>query len=147
MRSSREMTNNSRASNSGVVISVRGSVVDMRFDAQLPPIYSLLRAGEKNQIVIEVLAQLDARRVRGIALTPTQGLARGMAVEDSGGPLQAPVGKGILARMFDVFGNVIDREAAPTDVQWRSVHRAPPPLVRRSTRWSGQDSVAHRDDS
>ena len=121
------MTNNSRASNSGVVVSVRGSVVDMRFYAQLPPIYSLLRAGKKNQIVIEVLAQLDAHRVRGIALTPTQGLARGMAVEDSGGPLQAPVGKGILARMFDVFGNAIDREAAPTDVQWRSVHRAPPP--------------------
>ena len=134
MRSSREMANNARSSNSGVVISVRGSVVDMRFDAQLPPIYSLLRAGEKNQIVIEVLAQLDARRVRGIALTPTQGLARGMAVEDSGGPLQAPVGKGILARMFDVFGNAIDLEAAPTDVQWRSVHRAPPPLVNRSTR-------------
>jgi F-type H+/Na+-transporting ATPase subunit beta len=127
------MTNNSRASNSGVVVSVRGSVVDMRFDAQLPPIYSLLRTGENNRIVIEVLAQLDARRVRGIALTPTQGLARGMAVEDTGGPLQAPVGKGILARMFDVFGNAIDREAPPTDVQWRSVHRAPPPLVRRST--------------
>jgi F-type H+-transporting ATPase subunit beta len=127
------MTDNSRASNFGVVVSVRGSVVDMRFDAQLPPIYSLLHAGEKNHIAIEVLAQLDACRVRGIALTPTQGLARGMAVEDSGGPLQAPVGKGILARMFDVFGNAIDREAAPTDVQWRSVHRAPPPLVRRST--------------
>ena len=89
------MTNNARASNSGMVVSVRGSVVDMRFDVQLPPIYSLLRAGEKNRIVIEVLAQLDAHRVRGIALTPTQGLARGMAVEDSGGPLQAPVGKGI----------------------------------------------------
>ena len=56
MKSSREMTNNARASNSGVVVSVRGSVVDMRFDTQLPPIYSLLRAGEKNQIVIEVLA-------------------------------------------------------------------------------------------
>ena len=95
MKSSREMRNNSRASNSGVVVTVRGSVVDMRFDAQLPPIYALLRAGEKNQIVIKVLTQLDARRVRGIALTPTQGLARGMAVEDSGGPLQAPVGKGI----------------------------------------------------
>jgi F-type H+-transporting ATPase subunit beta len=134
MKSSREMTNNARASNSGVVVSVRGSVVDMRFDTQLPPIYSLLCAGEKNQIIIEVLAQLDARRVRGIALTPTQGLARGIAVGDSSGPLQAPVGKGILARMFDVFGNAIDREAAPTDVQWRSVHRAPPPLVRRSTR-------------
>src|SRR3990167_4163067 len=91
--------------NSGIVVSVRGSVVDVRFDEQLPPIYSILRAGADNQIVIEVLAQRDARHVRGIALTPTQGLARGMVVQDSGGPLQAPVGKAILARMFDVFGN------------------------------------------
>ena len=120
--------------NSGIVVSVRGSVVDVRFDEQLPPIYSILRAGADNQIVIEVLAQRDARHVRGIALTPTQGLARGMVVQDSGGPLQAPVGKAILARMFDVFGNTIDRQSAPADVQWRSVHRAPPPLARRATK-------------
>ena len=56
-----------------------------------------------------MLAQRDAHHVRGIALTPTQGLARGMAVEDTGGPLKAPVGKAILSRMFDVFGNAIDR--------------------------------------
>jgi F-type H+/Na+-transporting ATPase subunit beta len=118
--------------NFGKVVSVRGSVVDIRFDEQLPPIYSLLNA-DQGRIVIEVLTQLDAQRVRGIALTPTQGLARGMLVENTGAPLQAPVGKGILSRMFDVFGNAIDREAEPTDIQWRSVHRAPPPLVRRST--------------
>src|SRR5271167_768252 len=92
----------------GAVVSVRGSVVDVRFDEHLPPIYSVLRAGDKGQIVIEVLAQLDAHHVRGIALTPTQGLARGMAVQDTGGPLKAPVGRGLLSRMFDVFGNVID---------------------------------------
>jgi F-type H+-transporting ATPase subunit beta len=112
---------------------VRGSVVDLRFDAHLPPIYRLLRAGSEGQIRIEVLAQLDAQHVRGISLTPTQGLARGMSVEDSGGPLMAPVGKGILGRMFDVFGNAIDRQPPPTDIQWRSVHRAPPALARRST--------------
>jgi F-type H+/Na+-transporting ATPase subunit beta len=121
------------AANLGVVASVRGSVVDIRFDGHLPPIYSLLHA-QQGEIVIEVLAQLDARHVRGIALTPTQGLARGMAVEDTGGPLKAPVGRAILSRMFDVFGNAIDREAAPTDVKWRSVHRAPPSLARRSTK-------------
>jgi F-type H+-transporting ATPase subunit beta len=108
--------------------------VDVRFDGLLPPIYSVLRAGAENQIVIEVLAQRDARHVRGIALTPTQGLARGMLVTDTGGPLKAPVGKAILSRMFDVVGNAIDRQSAPTDVQWRSVHRAPPPLARRSTK-------------
>ena len=69
-------------SNVGAVISVRGSVVDVRFDAHLPPIYSLLHAKE-GEIAIEVLAQLDAHRVRGIALTPTEGLARGMVVEDT----------------------------------------------------------------
>jgi F-type H+/Na+-transporting ATPase subunit beta len=120
--------------NRGVVVSVRGSVVDVRFDGPLPPIYSLLRAGVNHEIVIEVLAQRDARCVRGIALTATQGLARGVAVDDTGGPLQAPVGQGIHGRMFDVFGRAIDREPPPADVQWRSVHRAPPPLSDRSTK-------------
>jgi F0F1-type ATP synthase beta subunit len=96
--------------NVGAVVSVRGSVVDVRFDGHLPAIYSVLHAGEQGRIVIEVLAQRDARHVRGIALTPTEGLARGMPVEDTGGPLKAPVGKGVLSRMFDVFGHVI-REA------------------------------------
>jgi F-type H+-transporting ATPase subunit beta len=119
----------------GTVVSVRGSVVDVQFDARLPPIYTLLHAMQ-GAIAIEVLAHLDAHRVRGIALTPTQGLARGMSVEDSGGPLLAPVGNTILSRMFDVFGNAIDHKATPMDVRWRSVHRAPPPLARRSSQSS-----------
>ena len=127
-------TKNPKSVKQGVVASVRGSVVDIRFDDRLPPIHSVLRAGAEEEIVIEVLAQRDAHHVRGIGLTPTQGLARGMAVTDTGGPLKAPVGKGILSRMFDVFGNAIDREEQPADVQWRSVHRAPPPLARRSTK-------------
>ncbi len=121
-------------SNVGAVVSVRGSVVDIQFDRHLPAIYSLLRTGKDGRIAIEVLSQLDARRVRGIALTPTQGLARGMAVEDTGGPLQAPVGKGILSRMFDVFGEPIDRQGEVSDVAWRTIHRAPPPLARRSSK-------------
>ncbi len=120
--------------NIGSVVSVRGSVIDVRFEKHLPAIYSLLHAGNDGRIAIEVLSQLDARRVRGIALTPTHGLARGMAVEDTGGPLQAPVGKGILSRMFDVFGKPIDRQGEMSDVAWRTIHRAPPPLARRSTK-------------
>lgn len=118
---------------SGTVVSVRGGIVDMRFDAHLPPIYSLLHTKD-GEIAIEVLVQLDAYHVRGIALTPTQGLSRGMSVQDTGGPLLAPVGKGILSRMFDVFGNAIDRQEPPTDVEWRSVHQAPPTLARRATK-------------
>ena len=120
--------------NTGTVIAVRGSVVDVSFDAPLPPIRSLLRTGPQDSIAIEVLAQLDARSVRGIALTSTQGLARGMAVRDTGAPLLAPVGRAILSRMFDVFGRPIDRLPEPERTQWRSVHREPPPLTHRSTK-------------
>ncbi len=117
----------------GVVTAIRGSIVDASFEEQLPQIYAMLSTGDKGQVMIEVLAQLDAHTVRGIALTPTQGLARGMSVENTGGPLKAPVGKAVLSRMFDVFGNTIDGKEPLTDVQWRSVHQPPPPLARRST--------------
>ena len=128
------MTQSSLQANTGTIVAVHGSVVDIRFSDSLPPITTLLRAGAADEIAIEVLAQLDRRRVRGIALTPTQGLARGMAVKDTGAPLMAPVGSGILSRMFDVFGRTIDRHPAPADLEWRSVHQDPPPLARRSTR-------------
>ena len=108
--------------------------MDVRFDAQLPAIYSVLLAGPQERIVIEVLAQQDSRHVRGIALTPTQGLARGMTVRDTGGPLKVPVGQVVLSRMFDVFGNTIDRGERLGRAEWRSVHRTPPPLARRSTK-------------
>src|SRR5580704_3779722 len=128
------MENKTSMPNLGMVVSVRGSVVDVRFDGPLPPIYSILRAGAEKQMVIEVLGQRDARHVRGIALTPTQGLARGMLVQDTGGPLKAPVGKAIRSRMFDVFGHTIDRGSDLKDVEWRSVHRSPPSLAERSTK-------------
>jgi len=117
----------------GFVVSIRGSVVDVRFDTHLPPINNILHTGPQGDIVIEVLSQLDAQRVRCIALTATGGLARGMMVKDTGGTLKAPVGKNILSRMFDVFGNTIDH-GKPLEVeQWRSVHQDPPPLMQRST--------------
>ena len=118
----------------GTVVAVRGSVVEAEFESHLPAVYSILTCGQDSKIVIEVLIQLDLHRVRGIALTATQGLARGMPIENTGVPLRAPVGKAIISRMFDVFGNPIDRGHAPEGVEWRTVHRAPPSLAERSTR-------------
>jgi F-type H+-transporting ATPase subunit beta len=128
------MTDEVKPPNRGSVTAVRGSVVDVRFESCLPLISSVLRTGASGQIVIEVMTQVDAKHVRGIALTPTQGVYRGMPVEDTGMPLRAPVGKNIISRMFDVFGHAIDRQPDPEDVEWRSIHRAPPPLSERSTR-------------
>jgi F-type H+-transporting ATPase subunit beta len=118
----------------GRVVAIRGSVVDARFERDLPHINTVLRAGRNEEIVIEVLAQLDEHHVRGIALAPTQGLARGMTVQNTGGPLKTPVGRNTLSRMFDVFGKVIDRQAEVTGVEWRPIDRPPPPLARRSTK-------------
>jgi F-type H+-transporting ATPase subunit beta len=127
----------------GRIIAVRGSVVDVEFEGQLPAIYTLLKTQDSStqataaqanpSIILEVLTQLSERHLRCIALTPTQGLARGMRLINTGKPLQTPVGRNVLARMFDTFGQPIDRLPLPKDVQWRSVHNAPPPIVRRVT--------------
>jgi len=117
----------------GRIVAIRGSVIDARFESNLPPIGSMLLTGKNDAIRLEVLAQLDAHHVRGVALTPTQGLARGMHVRDTGKTLQAPVGRAVLSRMFDVFGRPIDHRPPPEKIEWRSVHREPPPLTRRVT--------------
>ena len=78
--------------NTGKIVSVRGSVVDVLFEDNLPSVFTLLHTGNNKEIAIEVLTQLDDSHVRGIALTPTQGLSRGMKVETNGTQLTVPVG-------------------------------------------------------
>ena len=116
----------------GHVLTVQGSVVDVAFPERLPAIHTILRTGRQNEVILEVQAQVAPGRVRGIALTPTQGLARGMTVVSTGQTILAPVGPAILSRMFDVFGQVIDRQPAPDPVSHRTIHAAPPPLSKRS---------------
>lgn len=118
----------------GKVISVKGSVVDILFEEHLPSVHALLYSGSDKRIIIEVQSQLDAHRVRGIALTPTQGLARGMTVIHSGGPLKVGVGRNILGRMFDVFGNAIDHAGHVTGLKPQSIHQLPPPLSKQSAK-------------
>ncbi|HDQ03917.1 MAG TPA: F0F1 ATP synthase subunit beta, partial [Deltaproteobacteria bacterium] len=72
----------------GKVLSVRSSVVDVRFPKKAPPIRNVLTAGEKEDVIIEVFTQLDSNTIRGVALTPTQGLARGSVVKDTGKPFE-----------------------------------------------------------
>ncbi len=118
----------------GKVISVRSSVVDVWFGNNLPPINTLILTGENKEIFIEVLSQLDNNRVRCIALTPTQGLARGMIAESQGKQLTVPVGKSIMGRMFNVFGNTIDKKEPLGNLELRSIHQSPPDLTKRSTK-------------
>ncbi|KZL48256.1 F0F1 ATP synthase subunit beta [Nodularia spumigena CENA596] len=119
--------------NRGRVVSVRGSVIDVRFSQQLPDVYSQLVAGENDSVVMEVMTHLDAETVRGIALRPTSGLARGSVVINTGHPLQVPVGERLLGRMFNVFGETIDRKVEISGGEWRSLHQPPVPLIQQST--------------
>jgi len=118
--------------NQGRVLSVRSSVVDIHFPVA-PPIRNVLTAGEKGEVVIEVFTQLDNNTIRGVALTPTQGLARGAVVTDTGKPFEVPVGSQLLGRVFNVFGNTIDKKGNVEGCEARSIHREPIPLRDQST--------------
>ncbi len=117
----------------GTVLSVQSSVVMARFPHGLPPIQHELRAGEKQEVVIEVHSHIDHQTVRGIALSPTQGLARGQRIIDTGHRLQVPVGKQLLGRMLNVFGEAIDYGPAISEEK-RDIHSPPPSLSQQATR-------------
>jgi F-type H+-transporting ATPase subunit beta len=117
----------------GKVIAVRGSVVDIQFQKRLPEIYSQLNVVEKDHLIIEVITHLDSKTVRGIALNPTSGLARGALVINTNQPLQVPVGKELLGRMLNVFGETIDRKTELKVREWRSLHQSPVSLIQQST--------------
>ena len=119
------MQNDSGSRNQGTVLSVRSSVVDAYFPVKLPALFHVLKTGDEEDIVIEVVTHLDDRRVRGVALTSTQGLAQGAAVFDTGQPLKVPVGKKLLGRVLNVFGETIDRKEDISEGLWRSIHREP----------------------
>ena len=118
----------------GTVQSVRGSVVDVVFPDHLPRVKTELRTGIDGEIVIEVMTQLDNHTIRGIALTPTRGLWRGAAVRDTGHTLEVPVGRHLLGRMLDVFGNTIDHGDDLPPGRLRSIHRESPSLIERPPR-------------
>lgn len=128
------ITEHNNILNYGKIISVKGSVVDVRFELKLPSIYTVLCTGKNKKVFIEVLSQLDSKTVRGIALTPTQGLARGNVVETKGRELTVPVGENIRGRMFDVFGNTIDQLELLSGMERRNIHQRPPSLIKRTTK-------------
>jgi F-type H+-transporting ATPase subunit beta len=120
--------------NQGSVVSIRGSVIDVRFPSgKVPAIRNVLKAGEDSRTRIEVMTQLNAEVVRGSSLTPTQGLARGSAVIDKGGPFMVPVGKALLGRVLNVFGETID-EGPTVDVSAHlPIQGIKVPIARQST--------------
>jgi F-type H+-transporting ATPase subunit beta len=117
----------------GKITQIVGVVVDIEFPTgSLPGIYNALTIEhDGNEITLEVAQHLSESAVRAIALSSTDGLARGAEVTDTGGPITVPIGDETLGRMFNVTGQPID--AKPDNFKQRaSIHRAPPPLIDQS---------------
>lgn len=116
----------------GTISQVIGSTFDVQFpEENLPEIYNALKIEEQTaagpiRLTGEVQQHLGGGRVRAVALGTTDGLKRGMKVQDLGGPVSVPVGEKVLGRVFNLLGDPIDKLPAPTGVERMPIHRAPP---------------------
>jgi F-type H+-transporting ATPase subunit beta len=113
----------------GRVIQITGPVVDIEFPAgQLPAILNAVeieRAGQ-DPLVCEIAQHLGNNWVRSVAMTTTDGLARGTKVTDTGAPITVPVGEATLGRVFDVLGHAIDGKGPVSAETMLPIHRDPP---------------------
>ncbi len=127
--------------NVGVVQQVLGPVVDVKFPDQLPEINNALRinatntAGATVVLSLEVALHLGDNVVRTIALDSTDGLVRGMEVQDTGTTISVPVGPNTLGRIFNVLGDPIDgQDAVAQKEPHLPIHRSAPKLVDLTSR-------------
>ena len=128
----------------GTVVEVKGPVVDIRFSSEeIPEIYNALTVRlqtpgdddeNETELVLEVQQLLGDDVVRTVAMASTDGLQRGVDVQDTGNPITVPVGGQVLGRVLDVLGNPVD-EKGPIDNpegHW-SIHRPSPRFEDLST--------------
>lgn len=124
--------------NKGKVSQVIGPVVDVSFEekgAKLPNILDALQIVKSNgqKVVLECQQHLGEDVVRAIAMDSTDGLVRGMEVEDLGQPIAMPTGEDIKGRLFNVVGDVIDGLPAPEGKTNLPIHRSAPKFEELST--------------
>ena len=122
----------------GRIIQVIGPTVDVRFEPELlPPINNALKIEDPDKgirLTVEVALHIGDEIVRCVAMSSTDGLVRGMAAVDSGGPISVPVGRQTLGRVFNLLGEPIDQGAPVPDPGKRlPIHRAPPAFDEQET--------------
>lgn len=124
--------------NTGFVVSVIGPVVDVQFEEKIPEIHNavLVRAADQDteyptvvDVTLETMEELGNNIVRCVALSPTEGMVRGMKALDTGGSIRVPVGEQNLGRMFNVLGQTIDGKEPVEARTTRSIHQMSPPFA------------------
>jgi F-type H+-transporting ATPase subunit beta len=119
----------------GKVAQIIGTVVDIEFPPdELPALYNAIEISRNgNKILLEAQQHVGNNWVRCLALSPTDGLERGVAAVDTGAPVAVPVGRATLGRIFNVFGEPLD-DLGPVKAEERwPIHRPPPLLEEQET--------------
>ncbi|MGD1902416.1 MAG: F0F1 ATP synthase subunit beta [Geitlerinemataceae cyanobacterium] len=131
----------------GFVTQVIGPVVDVKFPAgSMPRIYNAIEiqgknsAGEDVSVTCEVQQLLGDNQVRGVSMSSTDGIVRGMEVTDTGASISVPVGKATLGRIFNVLGDPVDEKGGVTTEETQPIHREAPKLVDLETKPSIQET-------
>ena len=119
----------------GIIKRIIGPVVDVIFENGVPDIYSALSVDNNGKtIILEVEQHIGENTVRAVAMDSTDGLSRGMKVEDKGMPISVPVGSVTLGRMFNVLGEPIDGQALKEGNKNLPIHRKAPDYVSQATK-------------
>jgi F-type H+/Na+-transporting ATPase subunit beta len=122
------------APKTGRIKQIIGAVIDVHFDSDIPPIYTALTIRlQQGTLTLEVQQHLDANTVRTIALGTTDGLKRGLEVENTGKPITVPIGPETLGRMFNVVGEPIDGLGPITAKLSAPIHKPAPKLIEQET--------------
>ena len=124
------------AENVGKITQIIGAVLDIKFpEGKIPEINEAIEITRKNgeRLVAEVASHLGDDTVKCIAMGPTDGLVRGMDAKATGAPITVPVGENTLGRIFNVLGEPIDEQPAPTDVEYMPIHRPAPSFEEQAT--------------
>ena len=112
--------------NQGKIVQIIGAVVDVEFPrTAIPRVYDALKLVDTD-LTLEVQQQLGDGVVRTIAMGSTDGLKRGLAVQNTGAPITVPVGKATLGRIMDVLGNPVDEQGPIGSDQTRAIHQFAP---------------------
>lgn len=119
----------------GVITQIIGPVVDVHFEGGVPEILNalLVKREEGGDLTLEVAQHVGLDRVRAIAMEDTQGLTRGLKVEDTGAPISVPVGEDSLGRLFNVLGDTLDGKEKLSKTKKRSIHQSAPAFTEQST--------------
>ena len=111
---------------SGRIVQIIGAVIDVEFPRdQVPNVYDALVVDDKG-LTLEVQQQLGDGVVRAIAMGSSEGISRGLGVNNTAAPISVPVGTETLGRIMDVLGNPIDEKGPIGEKERMAIHRKPP---------------------